>query len=48
MQLHFAEAEPVIGVKLAGALEAVAEQIQNYNPPALSQIRYALAMARSG
>ena len=36
MQLHFAETQPVIGVKLAGALEAVAEQIQNYDPSALS------------
>ena len=36
VQLHFAEAEPVIGVKLAGPLEAVAEEIQNYDPSALS------------
>ena len=37
MELHFAEAEPVIGVKLTGALEAMAEQIQDHDPSALSQ-----------
>src|SRR5438067_4148806 len=37
MELHFAKAEPVIRVKLASALETVAEQIQDHDPAALSQ-----------
>ncbi len=35
MQLHLAEAEPLVGVKLARTLEAVAEQVQNDEPPFL-------------
>jgi len=35
MQLHLAEAEPLVGVKLARTLEAVAEQVHNDEPPAL-------------
>ena len=31
VQLHFAEAEPVIGVKFARPLEAMAEQIENHD-----------------
>jgi len=34
MQLHLAEAELLVGVKLARTLEAVAEQVQNDEPPA--------------
>src|SRR5205814_7836793 len=37
MELHFAEAEPVIGVEFAGTLEAVAEQIENDDAAAFSQ-----------
>jgi hypothetical protein len=37
VELHFAEAKPVISVKLAGALEAVAEQIENNEPAAFAQ-----------
>ncbi len=37
MQLHLAEAEPLVGVKLARTLEAVAEQVQNDEPPALRE-----------
>src|SRR6266850_7303116 len=37
VELHFAEAEPVIGVKLTGALEAVTEQIQDHDPSTLAQ-----------
>src|SRR5450432_1741244 len=37
VELHFAEAEPMIGVKLTCALEAMAEQIQDHDPSALSQ-----------
>src|SRR5256714_15400909 len=37
MELHFAEAEPVIGVKLAGALKPVAEQIENDDAAAVAQ-----------
>src|SRR2546423_4234159 len=37
MELHFAEAEPVIGVKLAGALKPVAEQIENDDAAAFAQ-----------
>src|SRR5437763_15682590 len=37
MELHFAEAEPVVRVKLTRALETVAEQIENHDPPALAQ-----------
>ena len=33
MQLHLAEAEPLVGVKLARTLEAVAEQVQNDGRP---------------
>ncbi len=35
MQLHLAEAEPLVRVKLARALEAMAQQVQNDEPPAL-------------
>src|SRR5687767_5046861 len=37
MKLHFAEAEPMICVKLAGALETVAEQIENHDATAFTQ-----------
>jgi len=37
MELHFAEAQPVIRVKLAGPLEAVAEQIEDHDAAALAQ-----------
>ena len=37
MQLHLAEAEPLVGVKLTRTLEAVAEQVQNDEPPALRE-----------
>jgi hypothetical protein len=37
MKLDFAEAEPVVGVKLAGALETVAEQIEDHDAAALAQ-----------
>ncbi len=37
VQLHFAEAEPVIGIKFAGALKAVAEQIEDDEPAAFPQ-----------
>ena len=36
MQLHFAETEPVIGVKLARAFEGMTQQIENYDAPVLS------------
>ena len=35
MQLHFAETEPVIGVKFARSFELVAEQIENDDAAAL-------------
>ena len=37
VQLHFAKAKPVIGVKFAGAFETVAEQIEDHNAATLSQ-----------
>src|SRR6267154_5383732 len=37
MELHFAEAEPMVGVKLARAFEAVAEQIEDDDAAALAQ-----------
>src|SRR2546423_7415718 len=37
MELHFAEAEPVIGVKLAGAFETVVEQIEDHDAAAFAQ-----------
>src|SRR4051812_49086077 len=37
MQLHFAEAEPVIRVKFPRALEAVTEQVENDEASAFSQ-----------
>src|ERR1043166_2823250 len=37
MELHFAEAEPMIGVKLARSLEAVAEQIENHKAAAFAE-----------
>ena len=37
VQLHFAETEPVIGVKLARPLERMAQQIENNDTPILPQ-----------
>jgi hypothetical protein len=37
MKLHFAEAEPVVGVKLSGAFETVAEQIEDHDAAAPAQ-----------
>src|SRR5438270_9272884 len=37
VQLHFAETEPVISVKLARPLEGMVQQIENHNAPILSQ-----------
>jgi hypothetical protein len=37
MELHFAETEPVIGVKLPRAFETVAEQIEDYETAAFAQ-----------
>ena len=36
VQLHFAETEPVISVKLARSLEGMVQQIENHNAPILS------------
>src|SRR2546423_15154833 len=36
VQLHFAETEPVISVKLARPLEGMVQQIENHNAPILS------------
>src|SRR5438552_10578530 len=37
VELHFTKPEPMIGIKLASALEPVAEQVQDHDPSALSQ-----------
>ena len=37
MQLHFAEAEPVISIQLAGAFKLMAEQIENHETSAAFQ-----------
>lgn len=37
MELDFAEAEPVIGVELAGALEAVAKKIEDNEAAAFAE-----------
>ena len=49
VQLHFAEAEPVIGIKFARLFETMAEQIENHEAAALSlKCDARAAMARSG
>src|SRR4051812_42542873 len=37
MELDFAKAEPVVGVKFAGSFETVAEQIEDYDSPPVAQ-----------
>ena len=37
MELHFAETEPMVGVKFARLLELMAEQIEHDDPPAALQ-----------
>ena len=37
LQLHLTETQPVIGVKLARPLETMAQQIEDYEPPAFAQ-----------